>query len=325
VTAPGWLTFEPALDRLEALDDVLAEVLRCDDERLADTTAHLVRRGGKRLRPALLFVAAAFGAAAGGSDLLRAAAAVELLHVATLYHDDVMDRAETRRGTRTVNATRGDAAAVAAGTFIFARAIRELVSLDGQLAAWASQSVLALALGQLQEAENTYNTDHRLASYMQISARKTAALFELSCRIGAWLASATPETAERLGMYGRALGLAFQAADDSLDVTAPAGVLGKGQGVDLREGVYGLPILLVLHQHTAEADRLRELLARDELSAAEHQEARTHIADGGGVIGARRIAEDYANQAVAQLGELPGGAAKDSLIRLARYVVLRRH
>ncbi|WP_433359053.1 polyprenyl synthetase family protein [Streptosporangium sp. CA-115845] len=320
-----WLSYAPAGALLASLDGVLDDVLRCEDARLADAAAHLVRRGGKRLRPALLFLAAAFGSGAEEPDLLRVAAAVELLHVAALYHDDVMDRAESRRGTPTVNAMRGDAEAVTAGTFVFARAIRVLADVDGRLASWASQSVLALSLGQMQEAENTYNLDHRLESYVQIAARKTAALFELSCRAGAHLARATPEAIEGLGLYGRALGLAFQAADDALDVTAQEATLGKRPGTDLREGVYGLPVLLALHQNTPEADNLRQVLRRDELTESDQAEAYRWVAAAGGINGAFTIAQEYAHQAVTHIAGLPGGEAKDSLVRLTRYVVLRRN
>ncbi|MFI6457057.1 polyprenyl synthetase family protein [Streptosporangium amethystogenes] len=320
-----WLTHAPAGALLASLDGVLEDVLRCEDARLADAAAHLVRRGGKRLRPALLFLASAFGSGAEERDLLRVAAAIELLHVAALYHDDVMDRAESRRGTPTVNAMRGDAEAVTAGTFVFARAIRVLTGVDGRLASWASQSVLALSLGQMQEAENTYNLDHRLESYVQIAARKTAALFELSCRAGAHLAGAGPEAIEGLGLYGRALGLAFQAADDALDVTAQEATLGKLPGTDLREGVYGLPVLLTLHQNTPEADNLRQVLRRDELTTSDQAEAYRRVVAAGGVNGAFTIAQEYAHQAATHIAGLSGGEAKDSLVRLTSYVVLRRN
>ncbi|MFC4121071.1 polyprenyl synthetase family protein [Nonomuraea zeae] len=323
-----WLTHEPAAGLLTDLDTVLEEAVRSEHPHLTRAAAHLVARGGKRVRPALLFLSAAFGpdaaaAGAGREDLLRVAAAVELLHVASLYHDDVMDRAETRRGSPTVNALRGDAEAVTAGTFAFARAIRLLAEVDEVVTAWASQSMLALALGQMQEAENTYNLDHRLGSYAQIAARKTAALFELSCRAGAHLAGAPPAAVNALGHYGRALGLAFQAADDTLDVIAPEATLGKRPGTDLREGVYGLPVLIALHQSGPDADRLRDLLRRDDLSAAEQEEACALISASGGVSGASAIAQDYAHQAVTHLAGLQDGGPKDSLVRLARYVVMR--
>ncbi|WP_165970424.1 polyprenyl synthetase family protein [Actinomadura sp. 6K520] len=324
----GWLTYGPARTLLDSLDGTLAEFARSDDVRLSEVAEHLLRRGGKRVRPALLFTAAGAASPAGSApaddDLLTAAAAIELLHVAALYHDDVMDRAEMRRGVSTVNALRGDAEALTAGTFLFARAIRMLVELDGWLADWASQSALALALGQLQEAENTYNVGHRLDSYMQIAARKTAALFELSCRAGAHLAGASQETAEALGLYGRVLGLAFQAVDDTLDITAD-GDSGKRPGIDLREGVYGLPVLLVLQLKTAEADRLRRILQRDDLDEAGQAEARDLVIAAGGVTGAVKVAHGYGQEAVSRIAALAASDAKESLIRLPQYVVLRRH
>lgn len=336
-----WLSYPPAHRWLASLDKVLEDVIAgeldgvidCEDAQLGELAAYLVRRGGKRLRPALLFLAFGAGAqevahavaAAEEGRLLRAAAAVELLHVATLYHDDVMDRAEIRRGAQTINMREGDASAVTAGTFIFARAMGVLAEMDGQLAGWAGQSALALALGQLQEAENAYNVDHRLESYLQIAARKTAALFELACRAGVHLAGAGPEVTEAVGLYGRALGLAFQAADDALDITASQPAMGKAPGADLREGVYALPVLLALQRDTPEADRLRAILRSDDLTETDQREAARLVTASGGVIGAASIAQEYAHQAVGHLARLADGEAKSSLVRLAGYVVLRRY
>ncbi|NUR89100.1 MAG: polyprenyl synthetase family protein, partial [Nonomuraea sp.] len=300
--ADHWLVHDVTAALLGDLDAALREAIESRDPHLGEAAAHLVGRGGKRVRPALLFLAAACGPdPAARDDLLRVATAVELLHVASLYHDDVMDRAATRRGSPTVNALRGDAAAVTAGTFVFGRAVRLLAAVDGQITAWASEAMLALTLGQMQEAENTYNLDHRLDSYAQIAARKTAALFELSCRAGARLSGAPVEA---LGRYGRALGLAFQAADDTLDLTARPETLGKQPGTDLREGVYGLPVLIALHQQAPQTEELRRLLRRDELTQEGQQEACRLVDELGGIHGAFTIARDYARQARGHLAPI---------------------
>lgn len=322
-----WLTDTAVRGWLGSLEEVLESSLECTDTLLGELANHLVQRGGKRIRPALLFLAASATSPPDSSveeePLLRAAAAVELLHVAALYHDDVMDRAERRRGARTVNAVRGDAAAVTAGTFVFSRAVRELAVLDGEIAAWAGEAALALTLGQLQEAENTFNLDHRLDSYTQIVARKTAVLFELPCRVGARLAGARQDVVDELGLYGRALGLAFQAADDTLDMVAAPPELGKMPGIDLREGVYGLPVLLALHHHTPGHRRLKQILGAEELSESDHREAHRLVVDAGGVVGAMNIARQYAGQAADHLAGVADGEAKASLARLADFVVLR--
>ncbi|MFI9586601.1 polyprenyl synthetase family protein [Streptomyces sp. NPDC052236] len=364
---PAWLLDEPVFAQLNTLEGVLRDALHCADADLADAALHLVRRGGKRLRPTLLFLAAAAvqeqAAAAPAAvrqcdpfrikppkpaatvptsvphiaqcsasrqsapeaDLLRMAAAVELLHVASLYHDDVMDRAASRRGGHTANALWGQATAVTAGTFVVARAMRLLSRLDPQLAAWAGDSALALSVGQLQEVENAHYLGHRLESYTRIAARKTAVLFELSCRAGAYLAGAGQAGIDALGRYGRCVGMAFQAADDMLDITSTTAALGKRAGSDLREGVYGLPVLIALSQNSPASRRLRVLLGRSDLSETDVAQAHQLISESGGVIGAGNIAHNYAHQAVAHISELHDSAAKRSLVGLTHYIVLRRH
>ncbi|TDD34667.1 polyprenyl synthetase family protein [Actinomadura sp. KC06] len=323
----GWLRHPAARERLAGLESALDEALRCEDPWLADVTSRLIRRGGKRLRPALLFVAAGLGPSRDTGDereLLLAAAAVELLHVAALYHDDVMDRARTRRDALTANALWGEAAAVTAGTFIFARAMKLLARMDEELARWASQSAVALALGQLQEAENTFNLDHRLDSYTRIAARKTASLFELPCRIGAYLGGAGQAVIDAAGLYGRAVGMAFQIVDDTLDLTAEAASFGKHPGTDLREGVYGLPVLLALERGPRSRE-IRGVLERQDLTEAEIREACREIVSTGAVAAALHAANEYSAQAVEHLKMVPDGPARESLILLANYIVVRRY
>ncbi|MEV0388477.1 polyprenyl synthetase family protein [Nonomuraea sp. NPDC050643] len=316
-----WLTCEPARRLLLRLDDLLADSARCNDADLAEVARHLLRRRGKRLRPALLFVAAGFGPGGDERALLRAAAAIELLHLATLYHDDVMDRADTRRGVRTANARWGDAQAVTAGTFLFARATRLLDELDPRVARWAGQGAVELALGQLQETESAYDLDHQIVSYLRVAARKTGALFELPCRAGALLGGAGEEDLECLAVYGRALGLAFQAMDDVLDFTADESALGKRLGTDLREGVYGLPVLIALQRPGAA--ELRGVLEIDDPDDDDLARAHGLIAESGALTHARAVAGDYSGQAVAAALRLPGGPARQSLIDLSQYVLLR--
>ncbi|KAB8194114.1 polyprenyl synthetase family protein [Nonomuraea phyllanthi] len=319
----SWVTHEPCVRRLERLGPLLEETLASEDEHLSEVARHLVAQGGKRLRPALVFLSAEFGPRVDEDVLLRAAAAIELLHVATLYHDDVMDRAESRRGAPSTHARWGQAAAVTAGTYVFARAMRLLGGLDRPVPAWAGQAVLALALGQLQETENAYNAGHQVARYLEVSVRKTASLFELSCRAGAALSGADEDACEALGLYGRALGLAFQAVDDVLDVTADAALLGKRPGSDLREGVYGLPTLMALaHGAEAEQERLRALLALDSPDDGDLAEARELILGSGAVAHATAVADHYADEAVSAAQRLPDRPARRALVQLCHHLVL---
>jgi len=320
----SWLVCEVTRARFARLNGTLARAVDCAEPWLADIGRHLIDAGGKQLRPALLMVSAGFGSGALDEEALQqAAAAIELLHIATLYHDDVMDRSPLRRGVPTLNARYGDATAVTAGTFLLARATILLAGLGDELAQWLARGALSLALGQLLETENAYNTEHQVDAYLRIAARKTAALFELPCRVGALLSCASDEVTQALAVYGRALGMAFQAADDALDISATTGRLGKMTGTDLREGVYGLPVLLALSQGGVVAAELREILERDEPDETDAARACRLLQDSGAVPAALRIAQDYSRRAAEAAYQLPPGAPRSSLMYLTRYAVSR--
>lgn len=211
-------------------------------EALAAHASTTLAAGGKRLRPVLVFVCAG---AAESEDLVRAGAAVELLHMATLVHDDVLDRAELRRGKPTVFATGGREAATSTGDFLFSRSFGELVKTQNADAVRAlSKASSALAKGELLQRADAFDLDVSEERYLERCRLKTGRLFEAACRLGAVLGDPGPEAADALGAYGDRIGLAFQLFDDILDVSGPEEKTGKGRGTDLLDGTVTLPLIL---------------------------------------------------------------------------------
>jgi len=233
--ASAWL---PA--RMAEVEDRLAELSAGYGPRLGKEAEATLTAGGKRLRPILVLMAA--GEDAGGLAV-RAASAVELVHMATLVHDDVLDGAPVRRGRPTVVARSGRDRAVGVGDLLFSRAFAEL-AVDGgeaQVTELSSASV-ALALGELAQRRDAYDTSITEQRYLERCSLKTARLFESACRVGR-LASGAPGT-EELAAFGREIGLAFQLLDDVLDVTGPPERTGKARGTDLLDGTVTLPLIL---------------------------------------------------------------------------------
>jgi len=249
--ASAWL---PA--RMAEVEDRLAELSAGYGERLGAEAEATLTAGGKRLRPLLVLMAAGDGA---GERAVRAAAAVEMVHMATLVHDDVLDGAPVRRGRPTVVARSGRERAVGVGDLLFSRAFAELAvdGGEGEVAELSSASV-ALALGELAQRHDAYDTTISEERYLERCSLKTARLFESACRVGR-LASGAPGT-EQLSEFGREIGLAFQLLDDVLDVTGPPERTGKARGTDLLDGTVTLPLILARRQDPGlEAAELRGL------------------------------------------------------------------
>lgn len=328
---PEWLASTRTWGALAGLDRRIEDAVAASDVGLRAMATTLLRRGGKRIRPALLLLAAEFGAddradrrdVGGPSALLDAAAAMELLHLASLYHDDVMDRAATRRHGPSVNAQWGEPAAVVAGTFLVARATALLAPLDDRCSREAAAAIVRLCTGQLQESEHAFDAGLTEAEHRDIIARKTATLFELPCRLGALLAAVPLEQADALVCYGRDLGVAFQLADDALDVRGSAAALGKRPLSDVREGVYTLSLLRLLGRVTPAVSRLRELLDVVHPTDAEVAEVAALVIGSGTVEEVLAEARALAARARRHLVALPDNAARESLRRLADYTVSR--
>jgi heptaprenyl diphosphate synthase len=313
---------EDSLEALGRLEPVLRGAVRTREQPLRDLALHLIGLGGKRLRPALAVVAGNFGRL-HDERLLEAAAAVELLHVASLYHDDVIDRASTRRGAMSANRRWGNGAAAVGGTYLFSCATALLAELGDTATRLATKACSEVCVGELQEIENAYNLELTVEEHLDVLRRKTATLFELPCQLGALLSDVDEVASTQLTRYGRELGLAFQLADDALDLAGDSAAMGKATRTDLREGVYSLSILYVLRDSSDGSRRLASLLTRVDVTASELEEAAAIVRSAGAVERALAVARAHAQRARAALEPLEPVPARESLDRLVDFAVSR--
>ena len=235
-------------DDLERLEPELTQAVRSGDPFLDEVTTHLIAAGGKRLRPclALASATATAGHRAATDDDLQGAVAVELVHLASLYHDDVMDEALVRRNVESVNARFGNLVAIVAGDFLLARSAEIAASLGTEIAGLLAHTLGLLCQGQVTEVRAAFSTARTEADYLRTIEGKTAALMATSCRIGALTGGLDRAQVDVLTDFGRCFGMLFQLRDDILDVIATDEELGKPAGQDLAEGIYTLPVLLAL-------------------------------------------------------------------------------
>jgi geranylgeranyl pyrophosphate synthase len=301
-------------DLLRRVERLLSEVAGGHGALLSEHAGATIAAGGKRLRPLLVFLAAD---SEEGDGLVRAAAAVELVHSATLVHDDVLDAASLRRGVPTVVAVGGRGAATATGDLLFARAFAEL-SANGRAdeIQVLSEASSALAEGELLQRADAWNAEVPLERYLRRCELKTARLFEAACQLGALEAGATPED---LGAFGRRIGLAFQLLDDVLDVSGPAERTGKQRGTDLLDGTVTLPFILA-------RERDAELAALDPRSIdspAVAEDVCDRIAATGALDEARARALEIVNEAKAGLSDGLSARQRHALELVATGVVAR--
>src|SRR6185436_19038187 len=248
----------PLAGDLVRVEERLVGTVRADDRFLGDVAGHLLAAGGKRLRPTLALCAgyAARGLGPASDDVVTGGAAVELVHLGSLYHDDVIDEAETRRGVPSVNARWSNIVAILAGDYLLARASSLAASLGADVAALLAATIGELCRGQVLELQHLFDATRTEEAYSSAIEGKTAALFATSCRIGGMVSDVDEPTLDALTRFGHHLGMCFQVVDDVLDLTSSDEALGKPAGQDLLEGVYTLPVIYALE----ESEDLRSLL-----------------------------------------------------------------
>ncbi|MFC4585309.1 polyprenyl synthetase family protein [Sphaerisporangium corydalis] len=316
---------------LDAVEDLLRTTLDTPGDPFLTTVAtHLLAAGGKRVRPTLVLLAARFGDP-DRPEVVRAAAAVELMHVASLYHDDVMDEAATRRGVPSINAKWGNRVAILAGDYLVARAAELAAPLGAAAAEEQARMLTRLVTGQLRETVGAGPDADPERYYMSVIADKTAALFTLATRLGAHAAGAPAGHLEALGAYGEALGIAFQLADDVLDVTQPTARAGKPANADLRQGVATLPVLRALRVRGRgqgrlrnRPARLRRMLAGGPITDAGDLATVTRLLQRSpGLAEARTEVERYADRARRALLPLPASPARDALADMCDQLISR--
>jgi heptaprenyl diphosphate synthase len=289
-------------DDLARVEKALLTNVRTGDPFLAEVASHLITAGGKRLRPALAVAVGELGGGPADDDVIMGAVAVELVHLGSLYHDDVMDEARTRRTVESVNARWGNLVAILAGDFLLARASEIAASLGTEVAGLLAATIGRLCEGQVRELAQTFDVTRSEESYLLSINGKTAALMATACRVGAITAGIDRPGVEALTEYGERVGMVFQIVDDILDVVATDEELGKPAGNDLVEGVYTLPVIRAL----TESAPLRKLLGTP-LERAEVDAARAIIRSNGAVAAAVDVARHYAGESVAALAAVPAG------------------
>ncbi|MCT2583087.1 polyprenyl synthetase family protein [Actinophytocola gossypii] len=308
---------------LGQVEDLLRSVVHSDVDFVNEAATHLVRAGGKRFRP-LFTLLSANVAGSVNPDVVTAAAAVELVHLATLYHDDVMDEATMRRGSASVNARWDNTIAILTGDFLFAHASGLVADLGSDAARIIAETMGQLVTGQMRETVGPVDGDDRVTHYLAVINQKTGSLIATAGRYGGMFSGAPVAHTDALHRFGDLIGTAFQISDDIIDIASPADESGKTPGTDLREGVLTLPMLYALSpEHAGEPDpRLRELLAGP-VADEDVDEALTLLRKSPGLEHAIRTLNEYADRARAELVSLPEGTARDALDMLARYVVAR--
>ncbi len=309
-------------DGLAEVETRLQVVVKSDDEFIAEAASHLVDAGGKRFRPLLTLLAAQLGNPSE-SAVREAAVVVELTHLATLYHDDVMDEAPRRRGTESANARWDNTVAILTGDFLFSRASDLLADLGPEAVRIQAKTFERLVTGQIHETVGPDDGADAVAHHLQVLADKTGSLIATSGRFGAMFSGCDEATVELMTRYGERIGVAFQLADDIVDVTSDGGQSGKTPGTDLREGILTLPALLAM-QSTADQDaRLRELLSRPLPDDTEHAEALALLTAHPAVRQAQAVAREWADDARAAVAVLPEGPVRGAFEGLCDYVVSR--
>jgi geranylgeranyl pyrophosphate synthase len=307
---------------LERVESSIRQIIACDDRLMADVSGYLFDAGGKRLRPALALLTARFGGTMTAAPTTMAAA-IEVLHTATLLHDDVVDDAALRRHRPSANARWSNSMAVLAGGYLFSKAMQTFGSVGDAINQAVCDTVERIWRGQTLETQHAHNLDLDETTYFEIIESKTAALYDLACRVGSITVGLSQCEVDALGGYGMDLGIAFQLVDDVLDVVADEDTLGKPPAADMRGGVYTLPVIYTLGREIAGAGRLRTILAQRHPSQGNLEEALDILQHNGSVSYALEAAMAMLRRARERLGALADGDAKDALHRLSRYVLMR--
>ncbi len=325
---PGLQFADPALERavrsgLDRVEAALRDAVASDFPLVAEAARHLVEAGGKRFRPVLTLLASHFGTEPDSDAVIAASVVVELTHLGTLYHDDVMDEALVRRGAASANARWGNTMAILTGDFLFARASDVLADLGPEAVRIQARTFARLVTGQIRETVGADGGADPVEHHLSVLADKTGSLIATSALLGARLSGAEPSVVDSLRRYGETIGVAFQLSDDLLDVTSESTESGKTPGTDLREGIRTLPVLYALATTDPAEERLRELLAGPLSEDARHAEALTLLRGSPAIAAARRTLTGYADRARAELAGLPDLPARRALESLADFVLAR--
>ncbi len=309
-------------DGVDRIERLIETELRAADDLLTEAVLHLFEAGGKRFRPLFTVLSAQLGPRPDADEVTIAGAVIELVHLATLYHDDVMDEAQVRRGAPSANLRWGNNVAILAGDYLFATASRLVSRLGPDAVRVIAETFAQLVTGQMRETRGAAGGVDSIEHYLKVIHEKTACLIGAAGRFGAMLSGADDDQVERLSRLGGIVGTAFQISDDIIDIDSDPDESGKLPGTDLREGVHTLPVLYALRETGADAKRLRELLAGpvDDAAVAE---ALGLLRASPGMVKAKDTVARYAAQAREELAQLPDLPGRHALATLVDYTINR--
>ncbi|SHE43258.1 heptaprenyl diphosphate synthase [Seinonella peptonophila] len=310
---------------LREIETGLFEALKSDHIELQEASHHLLHAGGKRIRPVFVLLSGQFGSPSF-AQLKSIAIVLELIHMATLVHDDVIDNAETRRGKPTVKAKWDNRIALLSGDYILACALQELCKFqDQRIHRVLSHEMLEMCRGEIEQIRDLYQAELTIHRYLQRIKRKTALLIMVSCQLGAMVSQTSEQVEQVLRSYGYYIGMAFQMIDDILDFTGTDKELGKPAGSDLKTGNVTLPVIYALkHLDPVKRKQIVDYLAHkgqsDNLT-----EVLEIVKTSGGIEFANQLANRYLHKALAVLDKLPKQKERDSLQRIAEFIVKRTY
>jgi len=308
--------------RLDQVEEALEKSVQIEASgMLTETSSYLIAAGGKRFRAMLVLLAGYFGDP-GDPRLVPGSVSIELVHLATLYHDDVIDEADARRGAPSANVRWDNTVAILTGDYLFARASEISTDLGTDVCRLLARTIAVLCDGQIREVSSSAKVEQEISDYLEIIRRKTASLIGTSCRLGGMLSDAEPDHIDVLEEFGDAFGMAYQLSDDIMDITSSQMELGKEPGQDLREGVYTLPVLHAL-AHDEHREELARILSHGSPDGEMLDRALEIVRAGGSVGAARAAVTDEVRRATLLAERLPAGASRHALIQLAKFLAVR--
>ena len=325
------MNIHPMWDQYPEIKQDLADVLKTidanitlRDKKARTTILDLLHAGGKLLRPAFFLLTAKAGKDYDRDQLIHVAASIEVLHMASLIHDDIIDEAETRRGMPTVQSQFGQKYALYTGDYLFCVCFKILAKYANALSTieFNTDTVERILIGELEQMESRYNTNITVKQYLRQISRKTAALFAMSCHMGAELSGVDKFAKTNARKIGYEIGMAFQILDDILDYTQDASAIGKPALEDMKQGVYSLPLIYAMKQNNEAFIPLVE--KKENLSNVEVEQILNLIKQHDGVEKAKILAEKYTNKAIARINKLPDCESKAIMLGLTEKLLQRQ-
>jgi heptaprenyl diphosphate synthase len=309
---------------LDLIEKALNDTIQADHPVLRQASTDLLKAGGKRIRPVFVLLAGKLGNY-DAPNINKAAISLELIHMATLVHDDVIDEATLRRGKPTIKHTYGNRVAMYTGDYILARALEVATTIDNvRVHKILSKSLVEVAIGEINQLENKFNWDQSLRDYLQRIKRKTALLIAVSCELGATLSGISNKNVKRLFQYGYYIGMSYQIIDDILDFTATSKQLGKPAGNDLLQGNITLPVLYAMQDKNFNEMTRATFKDPEKVSKEEMKQYIEKLKDTDAIKRSYELSERYLNKALATLQDLPDSKSKATLQTIAKYIGKRK-